>query len=56
MLYSVNKACRQRNFAFIKVCQNGLFCHLFNDFGGLDMISKDKIKEFVVLDKDGEEL
>ena len=45
-LSSITKVCRSKNFALINSSQNGLFGRVSNDFG----------EEFVVLDKDGEEL
>jgi len=45
-LYEINTICRQKGIAFIYASQNGLFSKVFNDFG----------QEFLVLDKDGEEL
>jgi ubiquitin-activating enzyme E1 len=45
-LANLNQTCRKQNTAFISAFQNGLFGRVFNDFG----------PEFIVLDKDGEEL
>eukprot|EP00347_Sterkiella_histriomuscorum_P007708 403347869 len=42
----VNRICREKGIQFIYACQNGVFSKVFTDFG----------KEFIVLDKDGEEL
>lgn len=45
-LFELNNACRAQSTALISTTQVGLFGSVFNDFG----------QEFVVLDKDGEEL
>jgi len=45
-VHTINTACRANKTAFINAMQNGLFGKVFNDFGA----------EFLVLDKDGEEL
>lgn len=45
-LSDINALCRSKGISFINTSQNGLFGRIFNDFG----------EDFVVLDKDGEEL